>query len=261
MFFYIFDKRLSGIFEKRRTDKALGYIKAHQIAGEYHDANSVEEITSLAKIAIGKRFKTIVVIGDDSSLIGLLNSAAESNIESVAFGFIPVTKKSYAANVLKLPDYRKALRALTTRKLISLKLISLNSHFFPLLLKFMTSDQTVDITIDNELKLSLPLSTVAFENNYHHLVANKKPITLIATSPSGQTKTKDTSFLELKSSLADSTVKDIPTLRINAKSVKLEASKPLECAALAKSYRKIVVGKTDIEVRMIVAKSSGFKSA
>lgn len=260
MFFYIFDKRLSGVFEKRRIDKALSYIKAHQIAGEYHNASSVEEITSLAKTAISKHFKTVVVIGDDSSLIGLLNSAAESSTEAVAFGFIPVTKKSHAANELKLPDYRKALRALTTRKLTSLKLISLNSHFFPLLLEFAAGGQTVDITIDNKLKLSLPLSTVVFENNYHNLVANQKPITLIATSPADQSKTKDASFLELKTSLVDPTVKDAPTLRINAKSVKLEGDKPLTCASLAKSYKKLEVGQTNIDVRMIVAKSSGFNS-
>lgn len=260
MFYYIFDRRVSGIFEKKRSDKALSWIRNHQIAGEYHDASSTDEIIELGKKAIAKRFKSIVVVGDDSSLIALLNSQPAGQPAQAVFGYIPIIKKSLAAHELNLPDYRKALKALAHRKLETLKLVSLNNHFFPLHIELESDGGEAEIIIDDGLKLKLPVQTITLTNNYNSLTPHQKPLNIVVTSATADEKTKDTSFIELKKSLKKSTVSAPPILRLNAATLQIEAKRDTECRQLSKSYQKLIIGRKTREIRMIVAKAAGFKS-
>lgn len=260
MFYYIFDKRVSGVFEKKRSDKALNWIRNHQIAGEYHDATSTEEIIELGKKAINKRFKSIVVVGDDSSLIALLNASPPNHPSQAVFGYIPIIKKSLVANELNLPDYRKALKALAHRKLVSLKLVSFNNHYFPLNLTLTSNGSQAEINIDDKLTLQTPIQTITLTNNHNSPTPHHKPITIIVENTTINKNTSDTSFIELKKQLKKTTASTSPILRYNATTIRIESKHNIECKQLSKSYQRLLIGNKTKEINMIVAKSAGFKS-
>lgn len=257
MFYYIIDKHVSGVFENRRTERALAWIRSHQIAGEYHKAQGFDEIVSLATTAAHKRFKSIVVIGDDSSLTALLNCARDVDTEAVAFGYVPVAKESQATNDLNLPDYRHAMRTLANRKLTNLKLATFNNQVFPLAVDITANSQMVQITIDDKLKLELPASTISLQNNFNTDSPAAKPITITATTKPHRIKSSDRSFLDIKGTFSRKR-SDTPVLRLNANTITISSQSKLDCELLNCSFTKATIGEQFVEARMITTKSTKF---
>ena len=87
-----------------------------------------QEIASFIK-QVKKDYQTIVVVGDDWTLESVINEIHSQQAE-ITLGFIPLIKTSHYAELLKLGNWKQAIKILPQRRTISLNLCSINNELF-----------------------------------------------------------------------------------------------------------------------------------
>jgi diacylglycerol kinase family enzyme len=145
MYFYLYDSYLAN----RKFEKKLSQIEAKitslGISGKVVRLNILKNAAELAKDAINKGAKTVVVIGNDKIVNQVIGALADTN---VPLGIIPVGPKNEIAQVLGIPCNEYAPDVLSGRLIKTVDLGKVNGHYF--LSHIQISGNKVDVSCEDE---------------------------------------------------------------------------------------------------------------
>jgi diacylglycerol kinase family enzyme len=127
MHYYVYDTFLAD----KKYEKALDKIKAKlldlEIQGRHEKLTLLKSIDELVSDEVRKGTNTVVVLGNDRSLLKVVNVAAKSNI---TLGMIPFGEGCEMARALGLPDGGDACEILAARKVVKFDLGKIRDQYF-----------------------------------------------------------------------------------------------------------------------------------
>ncbi|MDD5731821.1 MAG: diacylglycerol kinase family protein [Patescibacteria group bacterium] len=109
-------------------NKIIDYLNHLKVPGEFIDIRKKEDIAKVAKEALEKKVKNIIVIGGDGMVNRLIQVIAKENVN---LGIIPIGETNFLAHILKINDWKKGCEILKNPKVvpINLGLISKEKYF------------------------------------------------------------------------------------------------------------------------------------
>jgi len=127
MYQYIYDNFLSA----KKYDKTLARIEAKLIdlgiKGKTHKLTVLKNFESYLKEIADKNLDSLVVVGDDTTIIKVLNIIVEKEI---VLGIIPIGEKNMVADFFGIPKNIDACDILAARKIEEVDLGKVGGQFF-----------------------------------------------------------------------------------------------------------------------------------
>jgi len=127
MYQYLYDNFLSA----KKYDKTLAKIESKLIdlgiKGQIHKLTVLKNFESYLKEITDKNLDSLVVVGDDSTIIKVLNIIVEKEI---VLGIIPIGKKNMIADFFGIPKNIDACDTLAARKIEEIDLGKIGGQFF-----------------------------------------------------------------------------------------------------------------------------------
>ena len=109
---YLFDAKLSDRSQERRVSRLEAELSRRQLEGQTLREGAFRGIKELAKEALSKGAATIIVVGNDATLIKILPIIAEAN---VVIGYIPCEASPIAQQLLIPEKLEEAVNCLAAR--------------------------------------------------------------------------------------------------------------------------------------------------
>lgn len=127
MYSYIYDSFL----QNKKFDKALAKIEGRLtdlgLSGKICRLSPLKSLEAIIKQEIKKGSQTIVIVGDDKTLVQSINIIVEADI---TLGYIPVGSNTYIAQILGIPKEENACDILSARRVTKLDLGQINGYYF-----------------------------------------------------------------------------------------------------------------------------------
>lgn len=151
MFFYLYDAFVSDKKYQDELTKAENRLIELGINGRIEKLSILRNPKELIIDAIKKDAHTIVAVGNDSTLIKVMNIVADYNI---AIGYIPLQPNSPLAKIFGIPDSFIACNILSKRLIKKISLGKANQNYFVGSLNISDTDG-VAIECDDKYKITL----------------------------------------------------------------------------------------------------------
>lgn len=150
MHVYIYDYFVTQAKYSRLTAKLETRITDLGLNGKICRVGLMQSIGSVIENEIDRGVKTIIIVGNDSSIHKALNYVADKKIP---LGIIPVGDNNYLANALGIKNTDSACDILASRRIESIDLgLANNNHFLN-----KASINTSGTTIENEAGYSIEI--------------------------------------------------------------------------------------------------------
>lgn len=128
MYFYLYDSFLND----KRYERILGAIEARiadlDIKGRTVKLTVLQQLEETLRDAISRGAKTVVVVGNDSTVNQAVNIIA--NYKNVTLGIIPVGEKNEVARILGVPEEESACDVISNRLIDILDVGRINGQYF-----------------------------------------------------------------------------------------------------------------------------------
>jgi diacylglycerol kinase family enzyme len=149
--------------ETRLTDLGIG--------GKISRLSPLKDIKELIRDEIRSGVKTIVVVGNDKTIIQIINEVADYNI---TLGVIPIGSENYIAEVLGIPHNEAACNILSARKVEKIDLGKVNGIYFlsSLLILPQKDFNLAGLTLECEQRYQVVPET----NHFQMSICNLKPV-------------------------------------------------------------------------------------
>jgi diacylglycerol kinase family enzyme len=127
MYYYIYDTYLS----EKKYEKTLDKIKTRlldlEIQGKHERLTLLKSIDELISDELKKGTTTVVVVGNDTTFLKVVNTAAKNNI---TIGLIPVGPDNDIARTLGIPMEDASCDILAARKIVKFDLGKIKDQYF-----------------------------------------------------------------------------------------------------------------------------------
>jgi diacylglycerol kinase family enzyme len=144
--------------EARLTDLGLN--------GKIIRLSPLKNLEAIIAEEIKRGSKTIVIVGNDQTLIQSINIIANS---AVTMGFIPVGAKNFIAQILGIPPEERACDILSARRVTKLDLGQINGYYF--LTQVEAPMENLVVKCENKYTLK------SLAKNYYLRIINLHPFT------------------------------------------------------------------------------------
>jgi len=151
MFFYLYDNFVNEKKYEETLTKTENRLIELGINGRIEKLSILRNLKELIEDGIKKGCHTIVAVGDDNTLIKVINIIAEHN---VTIGFIPMVANSKLAKIFGIKNSSDACDILSKRLIKKISLGKANQNYFLTALTINDSDQ-VAIECEDKYKISL----------------------------------------------------------------------------------------------------------
>jgi len=128
MYHYIYDAFLSDPKHQKTLSAIENRLTDLGIYGSVHRLALFKTMKGTVHDAVRRGAKTIIVVGDDTSVAKAIDSIAE--FPGVVFGIIPIGQRNTIADLLGLPKEVTACDVLSARLVEDLDLGKVNNHYF-----------------------------------------------------------------------------------------------------------------------------------
>ncbi|MSR68207.1 hypothetical protein EXS66_00260 [Candidatus Saccharibacteria bacterium] len=260
MYKYIQNSLSQTKIDEQLTNKIHAELIKHHIDSEFLSFSSEKELTNLLNSIDKVSTSTLVIIGDDNDfniLIGLIGKLGADP----AIGYLPIAK-SAVAKALQIHNYLDAAQALAQRKIIEKTIYSISSRYFYDEIHLHTEpngtgtkDNSMKIKTETGLELSLPASSLKFENLNEDRYLNDTPIQINAYSPANNILHSK----GLKAKIINILIKNPQPLgksmlNLHAKMFKIESTNNLVDNLGRKYKNTLIIGKHNSKIRLIAKK-------
>ena len=151
MFFYLYDAFVSEKKYEEELTKVENRLIELGINGRIEKMSILRNAKELIEDSIKKGSHTIVAVGDDSTLLKVINIVAD---HSVTIGFIPVAHNSKLAKIFGITDGLEACNILSKRLIKKINLGRANQTYF---VASLTIAEPADVAIQCDEKYSISL--------------------------------------------------------------------------------------------------------
>lgn len=164
MYYYIYDSFLNDKKYDRILAKIENRLANFEINGKITKLTKLKSIEENITEEIKNGAKNIVVVGDDNTVIKIINVIADYN---VVLGIIPLGDSLDIAKMLGMPYGEEACEVLSSRKVELLDLGKINNRYFISSIDF--KDYDIEIICDGSYKITpIVKSNIKVCNIYNH---------------------------------------------------------------------------------------------
>ena len=146
MYYYVYDT----FFSDKKYEKVLDKIKVTlldlDIQGKHERLTLLKSIDELIKDEVKRGINTIVILGNDKTLLRVIDTVGRHNI---TLGMIPIGPDNSIAECLGIPTEEAACEIIAARKIVQLDLGKANDQYFLSSLKVDKNINRVSIHKDN----------------------------------------------------------------------------------------------------------------
>jgi diacylglycerol kinase family enzyme len=127
MYYYIIDPQKINQKQFERVQNQLySCVSELKIAGEMSRVTPLRSVSQLVDTAVMRGASTIVAVGHDSTVQEIINAVGEKDL---AVGYVPI-RQTEMSQALGLGDVATACRNLASRRIETLDLGKIHSHYF-----------------------------------------------------------------------------------------------------------------------------------
>ncbi|KKR08560.1 MAG: Transcription regulator [Parcubacteria group bacterium GW2011_GWC2_39_14] len=169
MYYYVYDTFLSDKKYEKVLDKIKVALLDLDIQGKHERLTLLKSIDELIKDEVKRGINTLIVLGNDKTLLRVIDTVGRHNI---TLGMIPIGPDNKIAECLGIPPEEAACEIIAARKIIQLDLGKANDQYFFSSLKVEKNINRVSIHKDNYRIVPQP-NCVEFDiyNFYYPAVA------------------------------------------------------------------------------------------
>lgn len=146
MYYYVYDTFLSDKKYERILDKIKVTLMDLDIQGKHERLTLLKSIDELIKDEIKRGVNTVVILGNDKTLLRVVDTIGHNNI---TLGMIPIGPENRIAEFLGIPPEEAACEVIAARKIAELDLGKANEQYFLSSLKIDKNLNRVSIQKDN----------------------------------------------------------------------------------------------------------------
>lgn len=150
MFFYFYDTLAADAKKANDLTQAENRLIELGINGRTEKMSVLRNAKEMIEDGIKKGAHTVVAVGDDASLVKVINIVANHD---VTVGFIPLDPNSSFAKILGIPNINEACNILSKRLIKKLNLGKANQNYFVASLN-MPQPTNINIECDESFTLS-----------------------------------------------------------------------------------------------------------
>ncbi len=151
MYYYLYDTFLSDSKYQKTLHRIENRLVDLGIDGKIGRLSMLMNVEKLLNEEIKKGAKTIIAVGNDSTIDKIINVAAT---EKITIGIIPIGENNEVAKILGIPPMDLACDILSRRRVKKIDLLKINSRYYVLSLK-MDADKNVEIICKDKYKVKL----------------------------------------------------------------------------------------------------------
>lgn len=151
MYYYLYDTFLSDSKYQKTLHRIENRLVDLGIDGKIGRPSMLINVEKLLDEEIKKGIKTIIAVGNDSTIDKIINIAA---VKKITVGIIPIGENNKIAEILGIPPMDLACDILSRRRVKKLDLLRINSRYYILGLK-MDADKDVEIICEDKYKIKL----------------------------------------------------------------------------------------------------------
>lgn len=171
MYYYVYDTFLSDKKYEKVLDKIKVTLLDLDIQGKHERLTLLKSIDELIKDEVKRGINTLVVLGNDKTLLRVIDTVGRNNI---TLGMIPIGPDNQIAECLGIPTEEAACEIIAARKIIQFDLGKANDQYFFSSLKVDKNINRVSIHKDNYRIVPQP-NCVSFEiDNFYYPGAGEK---------------------------------------------------------------------------------------
>ena len=220
---------------------------------------NVDQITTICR-EDGKKFTTIVAVGDEITFEAMLSNAKYFD-EKVVLGYIPTSVNTLTKR-LGIKDYKEGCDIVSQRKIVELTALSVGQQYFLFDFKINTANSpdqeasnNVHIHLDKAMQIDIPTNAIILHNRNQEHLPHNSPLLLEA-----YTTQKLSSDRHNVLKLAKQRLKSIGAdearlqLRIPANNLQIESTNELVDSYNHKLKTPLSVGLHKKPIRLIVKK-------
>jgi len=146
MYYYVYDTFLSDKKYERVLDKIKVTLMDLDIQGKHERLTLLKSIDELIKDEIKRGMNTLVILGNDKTLLRVIDTVGHNNI---TLGMIPIGPDNRIAECFGIPPEDAACEVIAARKVVELDLGKANEQYFLSSLKIDKNLNRVSIHKDN----------------------------------------------------------------------------------------------------------------
>jgi len=146
MYYYVYDTFLSDKKYEKVLDKIKVTLLDLDIQGKHERLTLLKSIDELIKDELKRGINTVVILGNDKTLLRVVDTVGRNNI---TLGMIPIGPGNQIAQCLGIPMEEAACEVIAARKIVQLDLGKANDQYFLSSLKIDKNLNRVSIHKDN----------------------------------------------------------------------------------------------------------------
>ncbi|MCK4745250.1 hypothetical protein KAS41_04265 [Candidatus Parcubacteria bacterium] len=151
MYYYLYDTFLSDSKYQKTLHRIENRLVDLGIDGKIGRLSMLMNVEKLLNEEIKRGAKTIIAVGNDSTIDKIINVAAA---EKITVGIIPIGENNKIAEILGIPPMDLACDTLSRRRVKKIDLLKINSRYYVMNLK-MDADKNVEVICEDKYKVKL----------------------------------------------------------------------------------------------------------